>query len=118
MRRLALAIAGLMMAAAPLWPGFAHHGWSGYDMNQTLTVSGPLMDVSWGNPHGTAKIRYGGSTWDVILAPTARMEARGLSLDMIDKGQAVTLVGYPKSDGTKEMRIERLSVGGKTIELR
>jgi len=118
MRSLAAAIAGLLMAAVPHWPGFAHHGWSGYDASQTLTISGPLLDVRWANPHGTAKIRYNGSTWDVVLAPTARMEARGLTADMIDKGQPVTLVGYPRSDGTKEMRIERLTVNGKTIELR
>lgn len=118
MRGVAVAIAGLLMAAVPHWTGFAHHGWSGYDMQKVLTVSGPLTDLSWGNPHGTAKIRYDGATWDVVLAPTARMEARGLTPDMIEKGQAVTLVGYPRADGTKEMRIERLSVNGKTIELR
>jgi hypothetical protein len=46
------------------------------------------------------------------------MEARGLTEDMVSKGQTVTLVGYPRNDGTREMRIERVIVGDKTVELR
>ncbi len=33
-------------------------------------------------------------------------------------GEPVTLEGYPRSDGTAEMRIERITAGGKTVELR
>jgi len=37
---------------------------------------------------------------------------------MLKPGQKVTLVGYARSDGTPEMRIERVVVAGKTYELR
>ena len=37
---------------------------------------------------------------------------------MLAPGKAVTLVGYPRKDGTAEMRIERVIVGKKTVELR
>jgi hypothetical protein len=97
---------------------FAHHGWSSYDQEQVLEVRAPLKDVSWGNPHGMAKVEWRGATWDVVLAPTSRMQARGLTEDMISRGQPVTLVGYPRRDGTREMRIERVIVGDKTVELR
>lgn len=46
------------------------------------------------------------------------MESRGLTKEMIAPGKRITLVGYPKSDGTPEMRIERVIVGDKTVELR
>ena len=46
------------------------------------------------------------------------MEARGLTPAMIAPGKPVTLVGYPRLDGTAEMRIERITAGGKTVELR
>ena len=53
------------VALAVLIPGaaLAHHGWSSYDAEKTLTVTGPLTDVAWRNPHGEAKIKYDGKTW-------------------------------------------------------
>ncbi len=109
-------IAAALLAAAG--PAAAHHGWSSYDAAKTVEVTAELTDVSWGNPHGSAKVAYQGRTWDVVLAPVARMEARGLTRPMLAPGTKVTLVGYPRSDGTPEMRIERVIAGGKTVELR
>lgn len=113
-----VAIAAL--AATLTFPAaaYAHHGWSSYDAAKPIKLTAPLSDVSWGNPHGTAKVRYQGKTWDVVLAPTARMEARGLTQAMAGSGRPVTLEGYPRKDGVTEMRIERLTVDGKTVELR
>lgn len=110
-------------AAAGLWAGTptaaeAHHGWSSYDAEKTITTKATLQDVAWRNPHAQAKVEYAGKTWDVILAPISRMEARGLSQDMLKDGATVTLEGYPRSDGTAEMRLERITVDGKTVELR
>ncbi|MDB5663157.1 MAG: hypothetical protein JWN59_1495 [Sphingomonas bacterium] len=112
--RLMIAAAIAAIPAAAL----AHHGWSSYDAEQTLTVTAPLRDVTWGNPHGSAKIDWQKKSWDVVLAPVSRMEARGLSREMLPANTVVTLVGYPRRDGTPEMRIERITVGDKTVELR
>lgn len=116
MRRMLAAL--LIAVAGPVAPVAAHHGWSSYDATQVLEVTAVLADLDWANPHATAKVAWQGVQWDVVLAPTARMENRGLTKDMIDRGQVITLIGYPRSDGTKEMRIERVIVGGKTVELR
>lgn len=96
----------------------AHHGWSSYDASKMLRVTAPLKAVTWGNPHGTAKVAHDKKTWDVVLAPVTRMEARGLTRQMLMSGKPVTLVGYPRLDGTAEMRIERVIANGKTVELR
>lgn len=112
--RIALLVAAIAIAA----PAAAHHGWSSYDAAKAIKVSAPVSAVTWGNPHGTAKVAYQGKTWDVVLAPTTRMEARGLTQDMLKSAKSVTLEGYPRSDGTPEMRIERVIVGDKTVELR
>jgi hypothetical protein len=111
-RRLFLGLA-LVPAAA-----VAHHGWSSYDAGQTITHTATLQKLNWGNPHGSATVRYKGKDWQVVLAPVARMEARGLTREMLGPKQRVTLIGYPRSDGTPEMRIERVKVGDKTVELR
>ena len=108
------ALALLAIPAAAL----AHHGWSSYDADKTITHKASLTNLHWGNPHGSAKVKFRKQQWDVILAPVARMEARGLTQTMLAPNRRVTLVGYPRRDGTPEMRIERVIVGGKTVELR
>jgi hypothetical protein len=109
---------GAALALALPAATYAHHGWSSYDASKVLTVKGKLRTLSWANPHGMATIDWQGKRWTVVLAPTSRMEARGLSQAMIAPGKPVTLVGYPKLDGSAEMRIERITAGGKTVELR
>lgn len=108
------AAATVMMAA----PAIAHHGWSSYDNSKTIRVTEPLSAVTWGNPHGAAKVKWQGKTWDVILAPTGRMEARGLTQAMLTSRKPVTLIGYPRRDGGAEMRIETVIANGKSVELR
>src|SRR5215210_4112430 len=78
----------------------AHHGWTSYDEKKVINV------------------RYKNATWHVVLAPVARMEARGLTKQMVGPKKQVVLEGYPRRDGTREMRIERVTAGGKTVELR
>ena len=107
-------VAALMIAA----PAIAHHGWSSYDNSKTIRVTAPLSGVTWGNPHGAAKVMWQGKRWDVILAPTGRMESRGLTRAMLTSRRPVTLVGYPRRDGAAEMRIETVIAGGKSVELR
>jgi hypothetical protein len=111
LRFAAFAAAILLPAAA-----FAHHGWSSYDARKVIDVSVKLQNVRWSNPHGSAQAVYKKQRWNVVLAPVSRMEARGLTRAMLAK--PVRLVGYPRSDGTREMRIERVIAAGKTIELR
>ncbi|HEY9554816.1 DUF6152 family protein [Allosphingosinicella sp.] len=112
--RMAVALALIALPAAAL----AHHGWSSYNTDKTTRLAGPFTSVSWSNPHGTATMNWQGKEWDVILAPVSRMEARGLTPAMIAPGKRIRIVGYPRKDGTAEMRLERIIVGDKTIELR
>lgn len=108
----------LVVALAIPTAAAGHHGWSSYDTEQVLRLDARFTSVSWSNPHGHATMTYRGKQWHVVLAPVARMEARGLTPAMIAPGKRVQLVGYPRKDGTSEMRIERIAVEGKTVELR
>lgn len=95
----------------------AHHGWSTYDSTQTVTVDAAVKEIRWANPHGAISIDYKGAQWNVLLAPLSRMESRGLNEAMLKPGTKVTLIGQPRSDGTKELKIQRIVVGGKTYNL-
>lgn len=114
LKKALIAAAILSVPAAAL----AHHGWTSYDEKKVIKVRANLIDVRWANPHGSAKVRYQNATWDVILAPVSRMETRGLTQEMVGPKKQVVLEGYPRRDGTKEMRIERVTAAGKTVELR
>ena len=116
MKKVLIAAAALAIALPAT--SYAHHGWSSYDASKVLTITGKFTSVSWANPHGMATMNWQGKQWRVVLAPTARMEARGLTAAMIAPGKQVKLVGYPRRDGTAEMRIERITAGSKTVELR
>jgi len=113
--RLALAAAAAVLVAAPAG---AHHGWSGYDAGKEMTLTGPIREAGYEHPHGFVTLEAGGKTWTVVLAPPTRMENRGLTRAMLAPGVTATVVGYPNRTDPGEMRAERITIAGKTTELR
>lgn len=99
----------------------AHHGWSGYDETKPLNLTGTIRDSGYDNPHGFVELEVAGTpakTWHVVLAPPSRMETRGLPKEMLKTGTTVTVVGYQEKTKPGELRAERITIGGKTTELR
>ena len=97
----------------------AHHGWSGYDEKSPITIEGTIKNSSYKNPHGTLKLESKEKkVLEIILAPTSRMSARGLKEEMLKAGQKVTIEGYKRHSDSKELRAERITVEGKTVDLR
>lgn len=107
-------IAGATTASAV----FAHHGWSEYDEKRPLTVDGIVKSASYANPHGTMTFEADGKVWDVVLAPVARMQTRGLTEAMLRSGTEARVVGYQHRKIATEMRAENVTIGGKKVELR
>lgn len=99
-------------------PALAHHGWGSYDADKPMTIEAAIEEVTIGNPHGTMVLVHGGRRWDVILAPPSRMNARGATSQVVVKGRPVKAYGYPRRDGTAELRAEWIEIGGKRYELR
>ena len=96
----------------------AHHGWSEYDSSKALKLTGKIVESGYEHPHGHVRIETPGKTWNVVLAPPSRMERRGLEKGALKPGGSVTVEGYPNRDKPEEMRAERITVNGKTVELR
>lgn len=109
-----------VFAAVFITAGFTtfHHGWSNYDQEKTLDYKGVVQELAYENPHATAKVKDKNRVWTVILAPISRMEARGVTADMIKKGANIQVVGYPHKEIKDEMRAERIFVNGTKYELR
>jgi Family of unknown function (DUF6152) len=96
----------------------AHHGWTGYDESKPLTLTGSVKAAGYENPHSFVDLQAGEKLWRVVLAPPARMGSRGISREMLKVGEMATVVGYQNKSDAKELRAERITIGGKTAELR
>ena len=109
-----------VLAAAILFPALAlaHHGWSEYDSTRTLKLTGKILESGYEHPHGFVRLETPGKTWMVVLAPPSRMENRGLAKELLDPGGSATVEGYQNRGKPEEMRAERITVAGKTVELR
>jgi hypothetical protein len=119
-RKNAVLVLGLAVASLALFSSStsAHHGWSNYDEKKTLNFTGIIRESSYENPHGMAQLDVDGTMWTVVLAPPSRMQARGLSQEMLKPGASATVEGYPHRSTQGEMRAERITIDGKTVELR
>lgn len=117
MRRYGAAVAILAASLVPALAG-AHHGWSGYDAGQVLDLTGVIAASGYEHPHGFIELEVPGKIWLVVLAPPSRMENRGLPSAMLKPGTKASIVGYPSRTDPREMRAERITIGGKTVELR
>ena len=111
-------IAGFSILAVTTMAAVAHHGWGSYDANKPVTVDGPILTSTFENPHATIAVKGADKIWTVTLAPTSRMEARGARADVVAVGKTVSAYGYPSTVEMNEMRAERITVDGKTYELR
>ena len=117
MKQCKIIIAGLLfMVATSFAPD--HHGWANYDQNKVLDYTGTIEEFTFENPHATAKVNDNKKTWFVVLAPTSRMESRGVPVDKLKKGSTLRVVGYPHKEIKDEMRAERIFVNGVKFELR
>jgi hypothetical protein len=107
-----------LLAVGAAVPAAAHHGWGSYDANKPMTIAGTADKVVLQNPHGEMTVTHDGKPWLITLAPLSRMNTRGATADIVRQGVQVTAYGYPKSDGTPEIRAEWIEVDGTRFPLR
>jgi hypothetical protein len=115
LHRLLLGILLMAISAASV---FAHHGWGSYDASKPITVKGPIETSKYENPHATITVKAADKVWTVTLAPVSRMQNRGASPEFVGVGKTVSAYGYPSTVEKDEMRAERITIDGKTVEMR
>ena len=116
-----LLLSTLLFAAALIAGGdllYAHHGWSGYDSSKVLELKGTIVESGYEHPHGFVRLKTADKTWVAVLAPPSRMENRNLPRKLLTSGTEVVVVGYASRKDSEEMRAERITVAGRTVELR
>ena len=85
---------------------------------QPVTVTGPITTAKYENPHATINVKGSDKQWTVTLAPTFRMTNRGATAEIVAVGKTVSAYGYPSTAEKDEMRAERITIDGKTYEMR
>ncbi len=101
--------------------GGLHHGWADYDAERAFTLNGTIQKVQYVNPHVLVRVQStadSSESWLAVLAPPSRMTRRGLPEDSVRVGLTARLYGYPHREHEGEMRAERITIGGRTTELR
>jgi hypothetical protein len=115
-KALAVVLLALISLASPF--AWAHHGWGSYDASKPVTVAGKILTSKYENPHVTLTVQGTDKVWTITLAPTSRMTNRGALAEMVKVGNDISAYGYPSTVEKDEMRAERITVNGKTIEMR
>ena len=114
MKRISILVAAVSLGLASA--AYAHHGWTTYSEAES-EISGVVESAELGAPHGLLKVRNAQGAWNVMLSPPAAIQRSGLTLDAIPKGTRITAKGHKRTDGSLEIKTERLVVGPKTFDL-
>lgn len=109
-------IYGVASAAALLVfciPVFAHHAWSGYDMNNLTTIKGTVTQFDWGNPHVWISLdvkdeKDNTEKWNAGGPSPSRMANNGWDKSTLKPGDQITAIGHRISDGTNYLRTEKV----------
>jgi hypothetical protein len=100
----------LAMAAAPAW---AHHSFSAiYDLKQSVTVKGTIVQVRLTNPHSWFYIDVKNQAgeiehWAFEAGTPSGMIRNGYKASVIKKGDEVTITGFHAKDPAQNMGMLR-----------
>jgi len=109
---LAMTVFGLMSRGVN-----AHHGW-GWATDEEFEISGKIVTVRLGNPHGEVTIDANGEKWVVEVGQPWRNENAGLSDDMFSVGRTITVHGHRSAKkGERLVKAERVIIDGKSHNL-
>ena len=110
----------LMVLLLGIWfaqPALAHHGWR-WAEDGNSEISGKIVSVKLGNPHGLIMLDVSGEEWTAEVGQPWRNTQAGLTDDKLTAGVTLTIQGHRSADKTqKVIKAERVVIDGKTHNL-
>ena len=103
LRSLAIAVGGLVLAAAPAW---AHHAFSAeFDENKKVMLRGRVTQMEWINPHVWIHLDVKGAdgsvaSWMIEGGPPNALLKRGWNKHALPEGTEIVVEGYQSKDGS------------------
>ena len=95
----------------------AHHGW-GWATDEEFELTGEIIAVRLGNPHGEVTLNAKGEKWIIEVGQPWRNDKAGLTPKLLSKGQVITAHGHRSAKkGERLMKAERVVISGKSYNL-
>ena len=96
---------------------WAHHGW-GWATDEEFEITGRVVDVRLGNPHGELTIEAEGELWVVEVGQPWRNQRAGLSESLLAEGTTITVHGHRSArEGALLVKAERVVIAGRDYDL-
>ena len=118
MKHLHVALAGFFVLALTAAATAAGEDKDRYDLSKPVTVEGSILTSTFEDPNTTIAVKTSDKIWTVTMAPVSKMVERGVKADFVAVGKTVSASGYQSKIEMNEMRAERITIDGKTYELR
>jgi hypothetical protein len=107
-----LPIFAACVLAASTAPARAHHSFSMFDRDKTVTVSGTVKSFDWVNPHAWIQLAVGAEeqadVWSLEMGGPGQLQRQGWTPGTLKMGDKVTVRIHPLRDG---------SYGGQFVSL-
>jgi len=99
-----LALTGIALSLAA--PAFAHHSFSMFDRDKTVTMTGIVREFEWANPHVWIHMMVPDASgkpieWSFEMQAIAQDMAGGWRPDSVKPGDKVSIDFHPLKDGTR-----------------
>ena len=93
MRTVTIALAAAFLMAGLPERSPAHHGW-GWATGEEFEITGRIIDVRLGNPHGEVTLSVDDERWVVEVGQPWRNERAGLTETLLQPGRVITVHGH------------------------
>ncbi len=85
-----------------------------------MTVTGAVTEFTFANPHGVIAVTVkepNGATeeWKAETNSPSILRRRGWEKDTLKVGDVITIQGWPARDGSKYMRMQKVTKDGKVV---
>jgi hypothetical protein len=106
--------AAWLVIAVGLTPlAHAHHGW-GWATDEEFELTGRIVAVRLGNPHGEVDLESGGEQWTVEVGQPWRNQRAGLTAELLGVGRVITVYGHRSArEGERVVKAERVVIDGE-----
>jgi hypothetical protein len=88
-------------------PVLAHHSFSMFDAQQTVTLEGTVKEFEWVNPHSWLRVIVNDKNtgqpvvWVLELSSPSRLVTMGMRADSVRPGDAVSVTFHPLKNGSR-----------------
>lgn len=110
-------VLGIGIVALSTQQAAAHHGWN-WTTGENIELTGVIMDLHLGNPHGRVTLYADGVKWLLEVGQPWRNARAGLKDGDLAEGVKITVSGEPSANpDEKRLKVERLWIAGTKYEL-